>query len=288
MPYVLLATCSELPNGDEDAGALVAALDAIGVEAHWQVWNDPTVTWDAGLVVVRSTWDYTSDRAAFLDWAKTVPRLENAATVIEWNSDKVYLRELAEADVPVVPTTWVAPGADVRLPETGDLVIKPSVGAGSRGAGRFGPDTRAAAREHVRALHEAGRTVLMQPYLDGVDTVGETALIYLDGVFSHAVGKAAMLAPDVVNSLELTHSELFVVEQMSRREPTAAELAVGAQVITATRRLLGGEQLYARVDLLPSADGPVLVELELAEPSLFLGYADGAVERFAAVIAGRA
>ncbi|MEO6886661.1 MAG: hypothetical protein ABI232_10310, partial [Jatrophihabitantaceae bacterium] len=94
--------------------------------------------------------------------------------------------------------------------------------------------------------------------------------------------------PDVANPLELKHSELFVIEQMSRREPSAAELAVGAQVITATRRLHGGEQLYARVDLLPGDDGPVLVELELAEPSLFLGYADGAVERFAAVIAGRA
>ncbi|MEO6886226.1 MAG: hypothetical protein ABI232_08090, partial [Jatrophihabitantaceae bacterium] len=195
MPLVLLATCSELPTGDEDADALVEALDSVGVDARWQVWNDPAAKWDGGLVVVRSTWDYTSDRAAFLEWAKSVPRLENAATVIAWNSDKGYLRDLADVDVPVVPTTWVLPGADVELPQTGDVVIKPSVGAGSRGAGRFGPDARDAAREHVRALHEAGRSVLVQPYLDGIDTVGETALIYLDGVFSHAVAKAAMLAP---------------------------------------------------------------------------------------------
>jgi glutathione synthase/RimK-type ligase-like ATP-grasp enzyme len=288
MPHVLLATCSDLPAGDEDGDALVAALARLEVDASWQVWNDPAAKWDEDLVVVRSTWDYTSDRMAFLDWAHSVARLENAASVIEWTSDKSYLRELAGVDVPVVPTTWLEPGAEIVLPTSGEFVVKPSVGAGSRGAGRFAPDSTDAARDHIRLLHEAGRTVMLQPYLTGVDTVGETALIYLDGVFSHAVGKAALLAPAAVNPLELRHDELYVGEQMTAREASPAELAVGARVITAVRRILGGEQLYARVDLLPGADGPVLVELELAEPSLFLGYAPGAVERFAAVIAARA
>ena len=40
--------------------------------------------------------------------------------------------------------------------------------------------------------------------------------------------------------------------------------------------------LYARVDLIPGADGsPRLVELELTEPSLFLSYSDGAPDRLA-------
>jgi hypothetical protein len=42
------------------------------------------------------------------------------------------------------------------------------------------------------------------------------------------------------------------------------------------------------VDLLPGPDGPVVIELELTEPSLFIGYADGAPERLAAAIAARA
>jgi hypothetical protein len=53
-----------------------------------------------------------------------------------------------------------------------------------------------------------------------------------------------------------------------------------------TRRF-GSPVLYARIDLLPTATGPELVELELAEPSLFLEFADGAAARFAAAIAGR-
>ena len=44
--------------------------------------------------------------------------------------------------------------------------------------------------------------------------------------------------------------------------------------------------LYARVDLLPGPRGtPRLLELELAEPSLFLGYAEGAAQRFAREVA---
>ena len=46
-----------------------------------------------------------------------------------------------------------------------------------------------------------------------------------------------------------------------------------------------GPLLYARVDLIPDADGaPLLVELELAEPSLFLGTAPGSADRFADAI----
>jgi len=39
---------------------------------------------------------------------------------------------------------------------------------------------------------------------------------------------------------------------------------------------------YARVDLLPSSQGPMLLELELTEPSLFFEHAPGSAERFAA------
>jgi len=47
--------------------------------------------------------------------------------------------------------------------------------------------------------------------------------------------------------------------------------------------------LYARVDVIPGPDGePVLVELELTEPSVFMEYAPSAAERFADAIAARA
>jgi glutathione synthase/RimK-type ligase-like ATP-grasp enzyme len=289
MPDLVMATCAELPAGDEDGDALVAALADHGVTARWQVWTDQAMTWTDELVVVRSTWDYTRYRDRFLDWTRTVPRLANPADVIAWNSDKTYLRDLAKAGVPVVPTTFVPPGQAAPLPVAGEFVVKPSVGAGSIGAGRFTGDAVVAAQTHVTNLHDAGRIVLVQPYVTDIDSAGETALVYFDGQFSHAVRKGAMLPPQVTNPLagELD-DDLFVLERIDAREASAAELAVAEQVMDVLHARLGTELLYARVDLLPTPVGPVLIELELIEPSLFLSYDSKAADRLAAAIAARA
>lgn len=284
---VLLATCADLPTGDEDADALVAALARHDVQAQWRVWS-AAGSWDADLVVIRSTWDYTLDRAAFLEWTQSVPRLRNPAPVVAWNSDKVYLRELAAAGIPIVPTEFAEPGEQISFGAHREFVVKPSVGAGSKGAGRFTVASHEGARRHVAALHDAGRTVLVQPYLGDVDTVGETALIYLDGEFSHAVTKGAMLPAGAVNALDPGYSRsLYVEERITAATADAAELAVGAQVLGWVQQRFG-TQLYTRVDLLPGPDGPVVVELELAEPSLFLLYAPDAADRFASAIARHA
>ena len=287
---MLLATCAALPDGDEDAALLVGALADAGVEARWAVWNDPSVDWDADLVVLRSTWDYTVDRDAFLDWVARLRQVANGPAVVRWNTDKVYLRDLAVAGIPTVDTAFAAPGQAVQFaPHTTEFVVKPSVGAGSRGVGRFTPDRADDAHRHVADLHAAGRTAMVQPYLDAVDTVGETALIYFDGRFSHAVRKGPMLPEGIAHPV---HGwELFVEERIEARQPDAAELQIGEAVLAAVRSRFGADQLYARVDLLPGAAGPVVVELELTEPSVFLLHgADGdqPVRRFAAAISARA
>lgn len=284
MSSVLLATCARLPRGDEDAEALTSALASCGVRARWVAWDDPDVDWTASLVVLRSTWDYTMRREQFLAWSQTVPQLANPADVLAWNSDKRYLRDLAAAGVPVVPTAFVAPGEPASLPDV-EFVVKPSVGAGSRGAGRFAPGDVDAAREHLAALHAAERTALVQPYLGAVDAAGESALVYVDGQFSHSARKGPMLAAGTVHGL--VGEALFVPEAITARGPSDAELAVGAAALAAVRERFG-TPLYARVDLLPTPDGPVVVELELVEPSLFLDTAETAAKTFATAIAARA
>lgn len=285
MPDVLLATCSDLPDGDEDAVALNVALARAGVDAAWVAWDDPAADWSAGVVVIRSTWDYTFRRADYLDWARSIAHLHNPPEVVEWNSDKTYLRDIERDGVRIVPTSWVSPGEAVTLPAAQEYVVKPSVGAGSRGAGRFAAGASDTATAHIRQLHDAGRVVLIQPYLRDVDTAGETALIYIDGEFSHAVRKGAMLPEGVVHPVN--GYELFVEEKITPHLADAAELGAGRSALAAIRKRFGTDLLYARVDLLPSPDGPMLVELELTEPSLFLGYSAGAAERFAGAIARR-
>jgi len=277
-PRVALATASALPDLDPDDRPL---RDALGADAV--AWDDPAAEWDAyDLVVIRSTWDYVGRREEFVAWARGLgDRLHNPAPVVEWNTDKRYLGELAQAGLPVVETAFVAPGERFApRPAARPLVVKPTVSAGARDTARH--DDPAAAAEHVAQLHAAGRTAMIQPYVDGVDQLGETALLYFDGAYSHAIRKGPLL----VEGAQHDPSGLFVTEDIAPREPSEPERAAADRVMAWVRERFG-TLLYARVDLLP-ANEPILLELELTEPSLFLGHADGAADRLTDAIRRRA
>ena len=281
VPRIALATCRQLPVGDEDAVPLLAACSAAGLDAEWRIWDDPAVDWGSyDLVVIRATWDYAPRRDDFAAWAASVPRLANPADVVAWNTDKTYLRELAEAGVPVVPTAWLAPGAPADWPDWPDVVVKPTVSSGAQDTARYGPGERDKARAHADRLLAAGRPVMVQPYLAGVDTAGESMLVHVGGGYSHGFRKEAILQAGEAAETDA----LFRSEEVTVREPTAAERAVAAQALAVVP---GGAArlLYARVDLLPDEAGdPVVIELELTEPSLWLSSAPGAADRLAGAI----
>ena len=274
MSRIALATCAAFPDGDPDDALLTAALP----EAEFAVWDDPAVDWSLfDLVVVRSTWDYQGRRDAFLAWARSVPRIVNPLAVLAWNTDKRYLGELPGA----VHTDYLAPGAAFAAP-TGEYVVKPTVSAGSRDTARFAPgdDTRGAAL--VGRIHAAGKTAMVQPYLHAVDGDGETALMFFEGEFSHAVRKGPILVPGAD-----PHDDVFAAEDITPRDPADAERVLAERVVAHVRDRFGGDLAYTRVDLVPGPDGPQLLELELAEPSLFFAEGEGAAERFAAALRAR-
>jgi hypothetical protein len=289
-PRVALISCAEFPGLDDDDRLLLSPLAERGIRAEPVVWDAPGVRWtDYTLAVLRSTWDYAPRRDEFVGWAETVPGLANPANIVRWNTDKRYLETLSAAGVPTVPTTWVEPGGTWRPSDRGEYVVKPAVSAGSRDTGRYDladPDHRRLAAEHVERLSAAGRLTMVQPYLTAVDTVGETALLFFAGrsgpQFSHAIRKGALLTgPD------LGVDGLFKPEMITPRVPAADELSVARRALEAVPGL-AERLLYARVDLIPGPEGtPLLVELELAEPSLFLAHAEHAAARFADAIAAR-
>jgi len=277
----ILVSCAELPEGDGDEHAVPAALAELGFTVSWAAWDDTRVDFGAAdAVVLRATWDYATRREEFLGWCESVPALYNSATVVRWNTDKVYLAELLDAGLPVVPTTLVDPGDEARFPKA-DFVVKPSVGAGSRGAARFAGGADASA--HLAALHADGHTALIQPYQSSVDTEGETALVYFGGIYSHAFAKGAMLEST------MDDSGLYLTEQLAKAEPPADVRALAEDILDGASALLGilrAELLYARVDIVRGVDGkPLLLELELTEPSLGFRQTDAAAAlRFASAV----
>ena len=285
MALVGLATCRELPVDSNDNELLTTALAARGIDTAEPIWNDDKVDWSRfDLVVIRTTWDYTHHLADFLAWVHSLTSVANPASVVAWNTDKHYLANLAERGVGVVPTTFVNSLAEFEVPEAERFVVKPTVGAGSMGAERFESTQITEAKRHAESLFSQGRDVMIQPYLERVDSVGETGIIVLDGVISHAIEKGPMLSVS-----ELDRTGLFRQESIQPRAASQLECDVALAALRAACEITGLSEplLYARVDLLPSEEGPVVIELELTEPSLFLSFSPQSADLFAEAIARR-
>jgi glutathione synthase/RimK-type ligase-like ATP-grasp enzyme len=303
MTRIALVTADAARPLDDDMPPLVDALQALGVAVATPSWDDATVDWASyDIALLRSTWDYAERIDEFLAWANHCARqttLLNPPELVAWNTDKHYLVELDAAGIDVVPTRFVEPGEPARnaLDEflgTGprsltvgaagpgdEFVVKPSIGAGSRDAARYRRDDHAAALAHLaRLVEQEQRSAMLQPYLDQVESAGETALIYFDGRASHAIRKGPLL--QLGSGLV---SGLFAPEQITAREPAPDEARLAAAAHAA---IPFATPLYARIDMIRNAQGaPVLLELELTEPSLFFACAAGAADRLAQALLAR-
>lgn len=281
---IALATSAALPGLASDDRLLLRALRARGLVAEPVVWEDRLFDWTAtSLCVIRSAWDYAYRRPEFLSWARDVAEavpLWNPVPVVVWNTHKQYLVDLAAREVPTVPTRVLAAGserslADV-LAETGwtEVILKAAVAQTGRYLMRVDEAARDAGQRHLDRLLRV-EDMLVQPFQPGVTETGETSLIFLDGTFSHAVCKRPAGGDfRVHDDFEGT---------VERVTPSGDQLDVAHEALAAVDQGL----LYARVDLVQGSDGPVVMELELVEPDLFLRTANGAPERFADAVAKR-
>jgi glutathione synthase/RimK-type ligase-like ATP-grasp enzyme len=277
---VAFVTYSGLPGLSADDQPLVPALETRGVAAEAAAWDDPAVAWDAyDALVIRSTWNY---HTAFTDFTAWIARVEslgvptwNPPEVLRWNASKTYLRDLAARGIDVVPTRWVERGSEATisavLTEAGwpDAVVKPAISASAYetwrvAADRVTPDVESRFRDLTRR-----GDVMVQPFLTELARDGEWSLMFIGGEYSHAVLKRPR-----AGDFRVQHEHGGSVE--SRDVPAHLVDAAHAAVESARSPLL-----YARVDGCEIDSRFVLMELELLEPSLFLGSAPGAAERFA-------
>lgn len=280
-----LLTCAGHAGLAPDDRYLLAALRARGVSAEPVVWEDPLVAWDeAELTVVRSTWDYTFRREAFLRQLAHIAQrslLVNPLDVIAWSSHKQYLLELEQRGVPIVPTELVRQG---EAPDLGsvattrgwsELVVKPAVGAGGQWTRRFDRSQVAEAQAHLERVL-AHEDALVQPFLPAIEAEGEVSLVCIDGELSHAVHKRG--APGDFRIHE-EHGG-----QVAATTPTDELKGLALRALTA----VPAPPCYARVDVVRGLDGrPCVMELELVEPELFFGASAEGTARMADALLSR-
>ena len=277
---VAVVTCRQMPEPDPDQELLLSALRSNGIDVQLVAWDEPGVAWtDFDLAVIRSTWNYIQYLPDFLQWAHQTEqqtRLLNPARIVSSNADKRYLIDLAKSDVPTVPTTYWPSRSDVNLNDVmsqhdwTDVVVKPAVGAGSFLTERFTlADLDRGERFWSRAVGQ--RAMLVQPYLASVAEYGERCLVWIDGEFTHAVRKEPRMG--------------------DAEESVSAALAIAPEEQRLAERVLAStasDLLYGRVDLIRGSTGaPLVAEVELVEPSLFLRQSPSALSRLVDAISVR-
>ena len=255
---------------------LQRALDGAGIDAVPTPWTVHVESAD-GLrdfdrVLPLLAWGYHFHHARWLQacatWGREGVRMSNPARVLAWNSDKRYLGRLAERGVAIPPTVFTdALSQEIverAFDETGadELIVKPAVSGGAWKTRRI--------RRGEAMAGEHGVEMLVQPYMPTIESEGETSLLYFGGRFSHAVNKRPV------------PGEFRIQEEFGGRysllSPPAGAVALAEQVLAAVEDPL----LYARIDMVPDADGRwLLMEAELIEPDFYLGVDPGKGAGFA-------
>jgi glutathione synthase/RimK-type ligase-like ATP-grasp enzyme len=263
-----IATCA----GREDApiadAPLLSALRALDVTVEARIWNDASVLWHRfDAIVIRTTWDWHVNAVAFANWLDRVQvrtRLLNPPLTLAWGLDKRFLLDLAASNVPVVPTLALAApdAARVRCWATHhgyqELVLKPSLSAGSRGVVRVMLSDIETAL--VQDWPQQG-VRLVQAYVRSIENDGEVSLIFIEGELSHGVRKTPRIGD-------------FRIQQQfggtyTSWNPDDAALAVASAAVAA----IPGAPLIARIDMLHDGSGYRVIEAEVIEPDLYFSTA---------------
>ncbi len=288
---IALVSGAEAREFDTDLPYLSRALGDRGIITEIVDWDNASTDWSRySMAIVRSPWDYHRRYQEFLAWLDSVSAattLQNSADIIRWNTNKEYLAELVEAQIGVIPTTFVRSAEDlVTITNEGmlerDIVVKPTISAGSNNTERH-EESPVKAAAHLGFLLDAGFVAMVQPYQRFIDERGETGMVYFNGQLSHSFRKGAILATG-----ENVKNGLFTVEEITPRTASGQERELGEAVMTFVKKKFGEYPLYARVDVVRGSAGvPVVMELELAEPSFFLQVDHEAPSRFASAVLAR-
>jgi hypothetical protein len=247
---------------------LKVALEELGYSVTRTYWDNIDYDWtQTKAIVFRTVWDYFERIEEFRPWLQKVNTqtiLINPLSLINWNIDKHYLKDLSEKGIAIVPTHYVDKGAHQTLAEVCNtnswehIVIKPAIS----GAAFHTYKIMASEIEEKEALFKelvSERDMLVQEFLPTISSKGEASLMIFNGKYTHAILKKAKIGD-------------FRVQDdfggtVHPYEPTSEEIRFAEKVFAACDIV----PAYGRADIVWDEDGNhLLSELEIIEPELWV------------------
>lgn len=283
----------ETPFTPDDQIA-VNALRRQGVEVSAVIWGSPVaiIKNQYDVLVMRSAWDYMDDqkkRDGFVAWLEELGlagvKVFNPIKAMLWNLDKHYLMDMKDVGIPVVTTDIVEPNEDADLATYirkygGAIVVKPCVSAAAKDTFLLHDEIRAEQFQSQFELVRKDRSFMIQPFLKEIRTSGEWSLVFLGGKYSHAVLKKPgdgnfLVQAEHGGSLQFgepSHDIIAIAKEAFVRLPAAFQKKYPAEKLDPL--------LYVRIDIIPTAEGLFVSEIEAVEPELFFRAKQGCEQTF--------
>ena len=256
-----------------------------GISTQRVDWSDDQVDWTkADAAVVRTTWDYFNRFKTFDRWLDRVSQLIpfiNTIELLRWNMDKHYLLDLEARGFPIVPSIFIEKGESRSLAEIhtssgwDEVILKPCVSGTARHTYRL--DSRnSAAHEGILAELLQEESMMLQEFHDTILDRGEVSHMVMNGNYTHSVLKQSK-GDDF--RIQANFGGTIHKYTASDKEKSLAE-SVFASCTPCP--------VYGRLDIMWNAAGePMIGELEIIEPDLWMRMSPDSAEQFAIGIANK-
>jgi len=279
MQPLALITSRASPQLSESDRWLVTPLRAQGFEPIALPWDSKDVAWETfAAVVIRSAWDYHTRLQEYLVWLNSLEQLHvqvwNPLAIVRWNLEKSYLLDLENQGIALLPTAWLQQGSECYLldlleeKQWQEAVVKPTVGASASQVLKVHQREAEQMQSHLFQMLQTS-AVMVQPFMQKVQTEGEYSFIFIGEQYSHAMLKRPQ-----------THE--FRVQP--KYGGTAIPINPSHTLIQQARHIhevLLHPLLYARIDAIQVEGKLVVMEVEVHEPGLFFPGHPQAAELFA-------
>ncbi len=279
MKKIALLSCADLTGYVTDENFLEDAFKAKGYSVEMRPWTD-NVNWsEYSAAIIRTTWDYTKNPEKFFDTLEKIEhagcKVMNAPSVVRWNLNKAYLKELEKKGIDIIPTeVFFAPPKGTEIPgevleriesfHSPKLAIKPCIGANAEGLRVM---QKANVREDLKKLEAKPCGWLIQPFQEEI-LGGEISFHFFNKKFSHAILK---VPKENDFRVQEEHGGIITSYQPSLDQAAAAKKVLDS---------IDSPLLYARVDMVKTKQGMLLMEVELIEPALYFRMDKDAAARF--------
>ena len=273
-------TINDLSGFESYDHLLVEPMQKYGWNVVFVPWGKYDQNWnDFDLVIIRSTWNYQDHLGEFLRVLRIIDEskalLLNPLPLVEWNINKTYLMDLNKQGIPIIPSLFYE---NFEIGEVWDsfntfdtekIIIKPNVGANADRIRILNKSDNMNKLKKTRNLYN-DLPFILQPFIHSIKRNGELSLIFFNNEFSHALSKVPKKGDFRVQ--EEHGGTLKLLKKIDGKTINLCERVLS---------LLPYFCFYARIDLVIDKGRPLLMEIEVIEPSLYFNLEPKSTDLFA-------